>query len=85
MHLKSPLTTSLLPLLLPLITATAIPRDASSAVALVSAFSDDNCGYPPIGNYELDFEPSGEGECIGNGTVAKGVYVMKLMDGCIGM
>lgn len=73
-------------LLLPLALSKAIPhpRDSSTAVAIVSGYTEDTCQYPPFGDFVLDFEPSGEGQCVGNGTVARGVYVMQLSEGCVG-
>ena len=59
-------------------------RDEASAVALVSGYTSDNCDGSPFGDFVLDFEPSGDGRCIGNGTVTKGVNVQKLAPGCVG-
>jgi hypothetical protein len=87
MHPTTSLFTLILPLSLLLASANsnAIPRDSSTAVALASGYTNDNCDYPPFGDYVLDFEPSGEGQCVGNGTVAKGIFVQQLSEGCVRM
>jgi hypothetical protein len=57
-------------------------RNESSALALLSGYTDDSCDGFPIGNYVLDFE--GMGVCEGNGTVAKAINIQKLAPGCVG-